>query len=306
MSNCLRCSVGRLAPAVALSLVAGACDITVGAIDHQVREERRFSVTGPARVSLSTFDGSIEIRGWDRPEVLVEVEKHAPDQETADRIRIDSRQDGNVIAATIPQPGSSRSGLRNQPTARIVASVPLQTELIVRSGDGSVSVRRVNGSHDIRTDDGSIRVDDVRGTLFLRTGDGSVVIEDIHGTVDAETGDGSITLEGVVTGVRLDTSDGSIRFTARDGSAVASDWQITTGDGSVRGRLPKDLNAEIEAESRSGRVVVEGVSAERRRGSSDDDRETKRERRSAKGRLGSGGKLITLRTGDGSVTVQVW
>lgn len=302
-----RFSAGRLAAAAVLASLAAACDVTVGAIDYQVREERRFPVTGQARVSLSTFDGSVEIRGWDRAEVLIEVEKHAPDRESADRITIDSRQDGDAITVTIPQPGSGRSGsLRNSPSARIVASVPLQTELIVRSGDGSVSIRRVSGRHDVRTDDGSIRVDDARGALFLRTGDGSVVLEDIHGTVDAESGDGSIAVAGVLTGVRLDTTDGSIRFTARDGSSVDSDWSMTTGDGSVRGRLPKGVNAVVDAESRSGRVQVEGVSADRDRRSSDDDREARRARRSARGTLGSGGKLLKLRTGDGSITVQVW
>lgn len=298
---------GRLAAVVALAIVAGACDVTVGAIDYQVREERRFTVSGQAKVILSTFDGSIEVRGWDRPEVLIEVEKHAPDQESADRIRIDSRQDGSLVTVTIPQPDSGRSGsMYRSPSARIVAAVPLQTELVIRSGDGSVSVRRVNGPHDIRTDDGSVRVSDARGALLVRTEDGSVVLDDVHGAVDAESGDGSIVVDGVVSGLRLETRDGSIRFTARDGSSVSSDWTVTTGDGSVRGRLPKTVNAEVDAESRDGRVTVEGLSASGRREASSDDREARRGRRSAKGTLGSGGRLVKLRTGDGSITVQVW
>lgn len=291
----------------ALAVAASACDVTVGAIEYKVREEKRFPVTGTARVNLSTFDGSIEIRGWDRPEVLIEVEKQAPDQATADSIKVEARQEGGVVTVTIPQPAQVRSGSwRNTPSARIIASVPLQTELVVRSGDGSVTLRRVKGNLDIRTEDGSIRVDDAKGVLVLRTGDGSVGVRDVDGTVDVETGDGSITLDGVVKGVRLDTNDGSIRFTARNGSAVESDWTMTTGDGSVRGELPKNLNAEIDAESRSGRVYVEGLSRTADRDPRDDDRETRRERRSARGQLGTGGKLVKLRTGDGSINVQVW
>ena len=82
-------SVGLLA----LAVMAAACDITVGAFEFKVREEKRFTVSGPARVNLSTFDGSIEVRSWDRPDVLVVIEKMAADKGAAERIEGARRAD---------------------------------------------------------------------------------------------------------------------------------------------------------------------------------------------------------------------
>ena len=298
----------RVVVAAILAVGVSACDITVGAAEYKVREEKRFAVNGASQVNLSTFDGSIEIRGWDRPEVLIEVEKQGSDQQATDAIKVNATHEGGTVTIDIPKPpGSSSTNWRRSPSARIVASIPLQSDLVVRSGDGSISVERVTGKLDLRTDDGSVKLDQTRGTLLVRTDDGSIRGEDVDGTIDARTGDGSIVLEGVVRSVRLDTEDGSVQITARQGSAVEGDWTVTTADGSIRAELPKGFNAEVDAQSGDGRVYVEGLTKDAGDQSGDDDRESRRERRqSARGSLGGGGKLLKLRTGDGSINVQVW
>ena len=79
----------------------------------------------------------------------------------------------------------------HSPSARLIANVPRQTNLIVRTGDGNVVVERVNGKAEIRTGDGSIRMTETAGELLVETGDGSVTLEDVSGRVEARTGDGS-------------------------------------------------------------------------------------------------------------------
>ena len=300
----------RAALAAALAVAASACDVTIGTVELKVREEKRFPVTGAARVTLDTFDGSVEVRGWDRPEVLIEVEKRAPDQAAADSIRVDARQQGGVVTVTIPKPPSlTPGGWRNRPSASLVASVPLQCDLVIRTGDGSVSVRRVAGTLDVRTDDGSVSVEEAKGAIVVRTRDGSVSAERLEGTADIETGDGSISMDGVVKGLRLETDDGSIEFQARKGSAAESDWTVTTGDGNIEGEVPKDLDAQVEVETGSGRIRFEGLTDKSDQRSPKDERDgrgDREERRTVTGTLGSGGKALKLRTADGNITVRVW
>jgi len=62
-----------LAVAAAATLLTAACEITVDSGPYSVQEEKRFAVTGTPDLSLTTFDGSVEIRSWDRAEVLVEI-----------------------------------------------------------------------------------------------------------------------------------------------------------------------------------------------------------------------------------------
>ena len=88
MSRITRTASLRLAAAAALAVGVSACDITVGAAEFKVREEKRFTVQSGSTVKLSTFDGSIEIRGWDRPEVLIEIEKQGTDQQALSLIHI--------------------------------------------------------------------------------------------------------------------------------------------------------------------------------------------------------------------------
>ena len=82
-----------------------------------------------------------------------------------------------------------------------------------------------------------------------------------------------------------------------NGASMTDDWTIDSGDGSITVELPSGFNAMIDADPGSdGRVRndldlsnVSGPGAE------------KRERGSLTGQLGTGGKRLTLRTGDGTI-----
>jgi hypothetical protein len=78
-----------------------------------------------------------------------------------------------------------------------------------------------------------------------------------------------------------------------DGSQMKSAWNVTTGDGSIRLTVPQGFGAEVDAYSGDGPVRVDGV------GSADD----RDEQRTVRGRLGSGGQTLRLRSGDGSIEV---
>src|SRR5207249_1895114 len=73
-----------------LSLFPAGCVDIVGAdIQQVVREQKHFSTTGKPEVVLSTFDGSIEIRPWDKPDVQVIVEKRSEEHTSELQSRFD-------------------------------------------------------------------------------------------------------------------------------------------------------------------------------------------------------------------------
>ena len=53
---------------------------------------------------MTTFDGSIQIQSWDKPDVLVEIEKRGPTREAVDALEIKTSQDGNTIELEVKQP----------------------------------------------------------------------------------------------------------------------------------------------------------------------------------------------------------
>lgn len=291
-------AAGILAAAFGLS----ACDITIGASEYSVREQKTFTVNGPVRLALTTFDGSINVRGWDRNEVAVEVEKVGPDEQAVARIQVKTSQDGNTITVDVPKPSPlETSGMRRSPGANLIVTVPTKTSLVARSGDGSIEVRGLHGKIDVNTDDGSVRAEEIGGDLVARTGDGSVHCRKVDGQAEIRTGDGSVGLDGVLAGVTIETRDGSIEVTARPGSRTGTDWDVTTGDGNVQLEVPKGFGAEIDARSGDGRVRVDTLTDTPEGRSREDE-----ERSAVAGRLGGGGKALRVRSSSGSITVRLW
>src|SRR4051794_34100118 len=80
-----------------LSALAG-CVVHVDSGGFSSRNEMHFKVKGRPVVDLTTFDGAIEVRSWDRPEVLVRVEARASSKPLLDSIDVaGSNQDSHVV-----------------------------------------------------------------------------------------------------------------------------------------------------------------------------------------------------------------
>ena len=189
-------------------------------------------------------------------------------------------------------------GFHQTASARLIVSVPRDVNVVARSGDGTITIERVNGRLELRTGDGSIRASDVGGELILDTGDGSVTVEGASGRIAVDTGDGGVNVAGRLTSVKLHTGDGSIVYRAEPGSEMSDNWDITTGDGGVTLYLPTGFGAELDAHTGDGSIrndldVIGEPESERGEN-----------RRTLRGRLAGGGRQIRVRTGDGTIRLR--
>ncbi len=292
-----------LSPAGGLVLALGvlalpACMMSIdGTTQHIARVEKRFAVTGVPNVSLVTFDGAVEVRSWDRPEVVVEVEKRATDPADAEAIQVVAEQSGGNIRVEARQPARGRALVQVgvHPSARLIASVPAKVNLTVRTGDGNVTVERLVGRVDLDTEDGAVRVIGASGALRVHSGDGNLRLEEVDGPVEVDTGDGGVSVVGRLTTLRLSTGDGTVSVRAEQGSAMAGEWELRTGDGGVTLELPAGFGAQLDAEAGEGsvRVVDHDFAAA-----------TSPSRRIVRGRLNAGGPVLHIRTGDGRIVVK--
>ena len=293
----------RLASASCLVLAALAVPACGVNIDHEgyiEREEKRFPAEALPDLHLYTFDGAVEIRAWDRPEVLVEIEKRGQNKEAVSKIQVIADRSGRRIQVEARHPsgravfvgfGSSRA-----PSARLIATVPRKTNVLARTGDGSIVAERVEGRLELRTGDGAIRTVETSGELLAETVDGSIQIDEVAGRVEARTGDGTVRISGTPSVVRARTGDGSMLLRIRRGAVMAEDWFATTDDGSVQVELPDGFNAEIEADPGSDGRARSDLTLVNVSGGT-------RDQRTLRGRIGTGGRLLTLRTGDGTIRI---
>src|SRR4026208_2359655 len=88
-------SLLRVAVACGTLIVSAACGMNFERQAYIEREEKRFPANGKVDVRLNTFDGAMEIRAWDRPEVVVEIEKRGADKDAVSKIVITAEQKGN-------------------------------------------------------------------------------------------------------------------------------------------------------------------------------------------------------------------
>jgi len=295
---------------VAAAAVLAGCEVNLNTEGLSAREVKTFKVTGQPEVVLDTFDGSIEIHSWDRNEIEVEVEKRAMEQTLLDEIKIDAQQEGDKIVVKVTGPRADRHGatigIHISPTARLRVAVPKNANINAMSGDGSIKAEAIEGKIVLRTSDGSITGTRLGGDIQVRSGDGSIRINRTTGNLDLETDDGSIGVDARPSVLHLRTGDGSVRVTLEPETVMTDNWDITTTDGSVVVTLPGLFNAELDAETRDGAVrtnhpLLDGDRDERREGEGRDDRRERR--RALRSKMGEGGKVLKIRSGDGTIRI---
>jgi hypothetical protein len=282
---------------MALSAALAGCSVQVQSRNYAAREEKRFTVRGAPEVTLSTFDGSIEVRSWDRDEVLVEIEKTGASQEQVDGITVVAEQEGDRVRVEARQPAAGWELVGVERGARLVATLPERCNLLARSSDGSLQAERLTGRIELRSGDGSVRAIDVGGDLVIDTRDGSVKVDGARGSLDARTGDGSITAAGQLAAVNLKTGDGTVSLTVEPGSVMSGGWDLSTSDGSIALYLPEAFDAEIDARTRDGSLRFD-------RGMTDAEVGRDGSAREARATFGRGGQTITVRTRDGSIGIR--
>ncbi len=291
-----------LSTVVVLSLATfGSACVVVDSQGHIVHDEKRFTVTGTPDLHLTTFDGAIEIRSGEGRDVVVEIEKRGPTQESVEQLQVTATQQGNRIDVEVKKPSGDSVffgiGHNMSPSAKFVVTMPKDGNVAAKSGDGSIRIEHVSGKLDLRTGDGSIRGTDVSGQMAINTGDGSVTLDGADGDVEVETGDGGVNIAGKLGVVRAHTGDGSVTFRAAPGSTMKDDWSITTGDGGVAVYLPSDFGAQLDAHTGDGTIRSE---LDLNAGS-----DGQVSRRTVRGRVGAGGKVLKIRTGDGDIRLKV-
>lgn len=297
---------------VSTTLLAG-CEVNLNSEGLSEREVKTFKVSGLADLNLDTFDGAIEMHSWDRNEIEVEVEKRAMERQLLDEIKVDAQQQGDKVTVKITGPTRMQHrgltiGVNISPTARLRVAVPRNINIHAVSGDGSIRAEAIEGRLVLNTSDGSVTGSRLGGDIQIRSGDGSIRLDKITGKLDLETTDGSIGLEAQPTVLRARTGDGSIRATIEPDTVMADNWELTTSDGTVVVNLPSLFNAELDVETSDGAVrtnhpLLDDEDRSRRRDGEDSDQRRER-RRMLRSKLGDGGKMFRIRSGDGSIRIE--
>ncbi len=306
--------MNRLAGSVILAtcLVLSGCDIE--GFDGGIREKEDFHYsydlkTG-GRLELESFNGSIEIAGWDKNTVEINGTKQAATRGLLNEIKIDIVSSPDSIRVRTVRP----LGRHGSMGVKYVLSVPRKVILErIASSNGSIRVRDLEGSARLKTSNGSVHATNLKGDIEAGTSNGAVELADFTGGATLHTSNGSIHATGVrgffeattsngaidaqvveASGrpIKADSSNGRINLTVE--SLKGSDVQASTSNSSITVRLPSSLNARLKASTSNSSInsefdlTVHGSLSKNR----------------LDGTIGSGGPLINLSSSNGAIRIQ--
>ncbi|HYL35294.1 MAG TPA: DUF4097 family beta strand repeat-containing protein [Bryobacteraceae bacterium] len=304
----------RWLPLMAAMLLQAGC-VYVGDLGDGNAYRQDFHSTHPldpgGRVSVESFNGSIEVAGWEQNSVEVNGTKSASSRSALDEIKIDvSAAAGSVHIRAIRPP----ERFRNM-GVHFSIRVPRQTLLeLVSSSNGRIEVDDLEGNARLQTSNGAIRILRVKGDVEAQTSNGGVEAEGLSGGANLHTSNGSI---------RAETSGGSFEAVTSNGSIVArlsdpaTTWPVrarssngrieltfearqlpevraSTNNSSILVRLPASANARVRAHTSHSTVSSEFDELRNESG---------RRHSELDGTIGRGGPLIDLETNNGSIRI---
>ena len=258
----------------------------------------------PVHFNFIDVDGSLTFSTWDRDQVEIHVRKETRvrDPKRASRLLKEIRtvldHRGNSIRLEMRYPHIRGFIIGIHDTDRIDVTteirVPARTHITCRTEDGSIRGSGVHGDLKIETEDGSIRISDITGEVSAVSEDGRIILENITGGVTAECEDGDILFSGETTRLRLENQDGDIDAAVLSGSRMETDWWIESEDGDIELSLPLDFPADFY-------IITEDGDIDSRLPITLHDIAS---RSKLKGKLNQGGKMLTLKTEDGDITLR--
>jgi hypothetical protein len=295
-----------------LILAAGGCELEPGDWGNSNRYREDFSydfkLAQGGRLEVESFNGSIEVVGWDSDAVQVRGTKSASRQEVVKDLTINATGDaGEVRLRAVRPTPNCRCGvsftIKVPRKTRIdradTSNASLRIESIdaparVKTSNGSIKIWDVSGDLEATTSNASIEAGKLSGSTVLRTSNGRIHGDAIRGSLEARTSNSSIDLTMTEADpahpIILNSSNGSISLNLV--SWKNNEIRANTSNSSINLRLPDSLDARIHASTSNGSI------------NTDYEVTTSHSSKTLlEGKIGNGGPLLDLQTSNGSIRI---
>ena len=260
------------------------------------------------RLSVETFNGSVDISGWDQDTIDISGSKYARTAELRDALKIEIDHTADAVHIRTVRPSDRRGNMG----AKYIIKVPRRTELEriassngsihtldvegparLKTSNGAVRAENLRGSLDVQTSNGSIEVQNLEGSASLHTSNGRVHAEEVHGSLEADTSNGGINVRLVKPEagrpVKLETSNGPIELTMD--AVNQNEIHASTSNGGITVHLPSNIGANLTAHASNSSISTEFDVAT----------QGTIEKHHLDGKIGAGGPAIELNTSNGSI-----
>ena len=254
------------------------------------RREDTFRVEDVPTLEVENFNGRVEIVGDSEDESVrvTAIIRHP------DLVDYSAVQEGDRVAVrTTPSGKRSFLGWRflNR-GAHIRISSPREAVVEVRNSNGRAILRRIGGEGTLRTSNGRIEVEDVTGKFSMSTSNSRIEAARIEGEHRLESSNGRIRVWDGKGTFDVETSNGSIRFSGE--ILPHGESRLATSNGSIQAALMGEPSLRLSARTSNGSITCQ--------------REVEIrgdwKKRQLDGVIGDGEGILTLRSSNGSITIE--
>jgi len=233
---------------------------------------KTYNISGRPDLRVETSDANIRLTTWDQN--TIEAKVITTRYKIGDGgIRVEEHQTGDSVEIEVRYPHHYVGFEWGNHRVDIIIQMPRQGKVNLSTGDGKIELAGLKGEMD------------------LHSGDGSENLDNVDGKLRANTSDGHIRASGRFDELELKTGDGHVDVRAAQGSSLATNWRLETGDGNVSLEVPGELSADVDLHTGDGHIDVDMPVS-----TSGKVRENE-----VRGKLNGGGSLLTIHTGDGSI-----
>jgi len=243
---------------------------------------------------IHSANGRIRVRGEERTGIEIRAHKvaRAESREAASDLLREIRVIHGVVAGAIEIEVDLPRRWNRRGHVHLEARVPRDTSVEVSASNGKVCVENLRGAVRARSSNGSVDVAGVIGEIELSASNAKICCSGTQGHLVARSSNGKIELTDHRGSVDASTSNGlicaSLDEVGRQGV------QLATSNGRIALELPEKVDADVDI-----RVDNGAIRSERDLARSGPERGGR-----LRGRLGSGGTPVRLRTSNGSVSLR--
>lgn len=224
--------------------------------------EYDFTTPGPIRLFAEIGRGRIALDATETATTHVSVRGDKADE-------IEVIQEDDLISIVSPR----RSGFSREPEVDVVVTLPVDSELAIRTGSADIAVDGPVGATRVKTGSGDIRIELLGGPSDLESGSGDVHVGTASAQLRIKSGSGDIRLDHTDDATSVSTGSGDTMVGEAFGALAVksgsgdleireshSDVAFATGSGDVQ--LARAHRGRVDIRGASGDVligVVEGI-----------------------------------------------
>lgn len=215
--------------------------------------ERKFDVSGQARLTLANISGSVDIQPGDDGVVLViaEIDNQSGDPERT-HVDIDQAADGSVTVKTDYGESFWRWFGQRPCDVDYTVRVPRSCWLQLRCVSSGAVVKGLAGQFDLNTVSGDLMLAELTGSLKAHLVSGGLSADQLSGPADVETVSGRVELRASqFESLRVSTVSGRV---VAETSLSNGPYRFHSVSGDVRLSVPGTTRCTIDSNSLSGRL----------------------------------------------------